>query len=170
MTTDTTMHPQPIDGASHVPWEPLGQIVPADLPAPSDLYPGPWTTQGRGNGHEDVLDGQGRIFAHVYCWDSDDFDALEKAVKASEEGHEAEIIAALRVRYFAAEHFARRGLRAQIEDRGGAVPTPSELAAAGARPELTPAEIAARTARVEAAIARGHAMRSSAVTEQLKQR
>lgn len=60
-----------------VDWEPLDQIRAQDIPAPSPEYPGPWTIQHRGNGHVDLFDVNGKYFAHVYCWDSNDFYTLE---------------------------------------------------------------------------------------------
>ena len=157
-------HPDPVEGPSRVPWEPLGQVSPGALPGPSETYPGPWKTHGRGNGHEDVADAEGRIFAHVYCWDGADYAALFTAVKKSEAGHEDEIVATLRAQYLTAEHWVRSDLRRRIESYGGSVPTPDELAAAGARPERTPDEFAARDAMVAAAIARGEALRASVAT------
>jgi hypothetical protein len=76
-----SQHPEPIEGESCVPWEPLGQIDPDALPEPSDKYPGPWDEYHRGNGHVDILDGQDRIFAHVYCWDGKDWAALSRATR-----------------------------------------------------------------------------------------
>lgn len=72
-----------VEGTFHVPWEPLGQVSPDELPDASEKYPGPWTTQHRGNGHFDVMDAEGRNFAHVYCWDSKESDALYEKVAAS---------------------------------------------------------------------------------------
>ena len=152
---DNRAHPAPIDGVDRVPWEPLGQIDPGKLPAQSELYPGPWTSHGRGNGHWDIVDANGRVFAHVYCWDQADYDALDAALRSSEAGHEAEIIKRLRAEYLTAHHWQRITLQTEIESRGGTAPTPEELAAAGARREATPEEIAASLARVEAMIARG---------------
>lgn len=53
------------------------------LPLPSSEYPGPWTTHGRGNGHIDVFDANGKYIAHVYCWDEKDWDTLDAAVERS---------------------------------------------------------------------------------------
>ena len=78
------IHPDPIqnlEAQEVIPWEPLGQIAPKDLPGPSEKYPGPWKTSDRGNGHIDLMDAQNRVFAHVYCWDDSDWGALEAALK-----------------------------------------------------------------------------------------
>lgn len=76
-------HPNPKSSDVVLSWEPLGQIKASELPAPSEEYPGPWQVKGRGNGHEDIYDGKDRYFAHIYCWDSKDWDALEKKVIAA---------------------------------------------------------------------------------------
>jgi len=76
-------HPKPIEGSVKVSWEPLGQIEPSDLPAPSEIYPAPWAAHHRGNGHFDVADGQGRIFAHVYVWGGEDGRVFETKMKAA---------------------------------------------------------------------------------------
>ncbi len=78
------IHPAPVQSDRAVPWEPLGQISPNELPSPSETYPGPWTVQERGNGHVDVIDARGRRFAHVYCWDSKESAELCAAIVASE--------------------------------------------------------------------------------------
>lgn len=72
------IHPDPVSGSVAVPWEPLGQIAPGELPTPSEKYPAPWTHQHRGNGHVDVFDSKGRMFAHVFLWDSQDWDVFNK--------------------------------------------------------------------------------------------
>ena len=56
-----------------IPWEPVGQVDPKDLPdeAPEG-YPAPWKTHGRGNGHFDVIAADGTYVAHVYLWDEKD--------------------------------------------------------------------------------------------------
>jgi hypothetical protein len=79
------VHPETIEGPRVVPWEPLGQIEPSKLPAPSEKYPGPWTTYHRGNGHMDVMDAQGRYFAHVYLWDKADWETLETKLVAAQD-------------------------------------------------------------------------------------
>lgn len=78
------LHPRPIEGPDKVPWEALGQIRPEQIPQPSETYPGPWTEQHRGNGHIDLYDAMGRNFAHVYCWDQAEWDAVDAAIKASQ--------------------------------------------------------------------------------------
>lgn len=79
-------HPKAVEGACSVPWEPLGQVSPDKLPEPSETYPGPWTTQDRGNGHTDVYDAKGRYFAHVYLWDAADWGVLSAKLKAASAG------------------------------------------------------------------------------------
>ena len=77
-------HPKPIEGGGiKVSWETLGQIEPGDLPAPSNVYPAPWTAHHRGNGHFDVADASGRVFAHVFVWDSKDGDIFNSKMKAA---------------------------------------------------------------------------------------
>lgn len=67
-----------------VDWEPLNQIRASELPEPSSEHPIPWSIQSRGNGHIDVYDGNGKYFAHVFCWDKNDFNTLDaKIAKAS---------------------------------------------------------------------------------------
>ncbi len=66
------VHPAAVEGPRTVPWEPLGQIDPYRLPGPSATYPGPWTEYGRGNGHSDIRDACGRVFAHVYCYSAEE--------------------------------------------------------------------------------------------------
>jgi hypothetical protein len=66
-------HDQPL-----IPWESLDQIAPKELEKYAavltpDKYPRPWALWDRGNGHIDLLDSQDRVFAHVYCWDEEDF-------------------------------------------------------------------------------------------------
>lgn len=78
-----TMHSKPVEGTFKPDWEHLGQIDPTQIPLPSETYPGPWKTSWRGNGHVDLIDAQGRYFAHVYCWDKAESDLLDVAVKAS---------------------------------------------------------------------------------------
>lgn len=76
-------HPETIEGESTVPWEPLGQIDPSKLPEPSEKYPGPWEENHRGNGHLDLVDGLGRCFAHVYCWDYHEWSVLRSKLRAA---------------------------------------------------------------------------------------
>lgn len=75
-------HSDPVQGSFTVPWEALGQISPSDLPSDDPRYPRPWTFTDRGNGHHDVIDAQGRTFAHVYCWDAAEFRQLLDAVRS----------------------------------------------------------------------------------------
>lgn len=83
LTLTSVKHPKPIEGDFKVQWEPLGQIEPKDLPEASDVYPGPWTEWGRGNGHIDLYDSLGRNFAHVYCWDEAEYNQLKEAIENS---------------------------------------------------------------------------------------
>ena len=76
-------HPETIEGPRIAPWEPLGQIEPAELPEPSEKYPGPWTSHHRGNGHVDVMDAKGRYFAHVYIWDTAESEVFGAKLRAS---------------------------------------------------------------------------------------
>jgi len=78
-------HPDAIGGPDCIPWEPLGQVDPDKLPEPSERYPGPWDESCRGNGHVDVIDGWGRWFAHVYCWDGADWLVLGRKIRAAKE-------------------------------------------------------------------------------------
>jgi hypothetical protein len=74
------LHAQPLQGPVPVDWEALAQIGPKDLPEPSEMYPGPWYTEGRGNGHMDVFDARNRLFAHVYLWDEKEWTEFEAAL------------------------------------------------------------------------------------------
>lgn len=79
-------HPQTIEdphAKAVIGWEPLGQIDPDQLPAPSETYPAPWTCESRGNGHMDVFDAQGRYFAHVFCWDDRDFKVFDEKMASA---------------------------------------------------------------------------------------
>lgn len=40
----------------------------------TEEYPVPWTYIDRGNGHTDVIDAKGKVFANVYCWQDSDFE------------------------------------------------------------------------------------------------
>ncbi len=77
------LHPDPVAGGLRPDWEALGQVDPSELPEPSVTYPGPWRLEDRGNGHEDVFDARGRLFAHVYCYAKEDFAALMLSVRKS---------------------------------------------------------------------------------------
>ncbi len=79
----STKHPEPVEGPRIVDWEPLGQIEPHELPAPSEKYPAPWTVESRGNGHMDVFDAKGRYFAHVHVWDEKDGQEFERKLAAA---------------------------------------------------------------------------------------
>jgi hypothetical protein len=72
-----------IDNGPIVPWEPVGQCSPDELPdtAPEG-YPAPWTLHHRGNGHVDVMAGNGEQVAHVYLWNQDDPAILDAKVAA----------------------------------------------------------------------------------------
>lgn len=73
-----------IQGDAGVPWEPLNQVRPEELPKEADdRFPDPWRTVSRGNGHIDVYDRSGRAFAHVYTWDMKDNKILEARMEGS---------------------------------------------------------------------------------------
>jgi hypothetical protein len=59
-----------------VPWEPVNQITPDEMSGLSAMHPGPWSCFERGNGHIDVFDANNGYVAHVYCWDSSDYNLL----------------------------------------------------------------------------------------------
>ncbi len=79
----SSLHPEPVVSGFRPAWESLGQVDPSELPEPSVTYPGPWRLEDRGNGHEDVFDASGRLFAHVYCYAKEDFAALMLSVRKS---------------------------------------------------------------------------------------
>ena len=68
-----------LDGDVKVPWEPVGQVAPKDLPdqAPEG-YPAPWSIHGRGNGHFDIIASDDTYVAHVYVWDRKEMAVLQQ--------------------------------------------------------------------------------------------
>lgn len=64
-----------------IPWEPVGQVKPEELPdeAP-ESHPAPWKVSG-GNGHLDIVASNGEYVAHVYIWDEKDWEVLEDKLK-----------------------------------------------------------------------------------------
>lgn len=66
-----------------IPWEPVGQCSPSDLPdvAPAS-HPAPWTEHHRGNGHVDLIAANGEQVAHVYLWDRAEIDLLQAKIKS----------------------------------------------------------------------------------------
>ena len=77
-----TLHPDPIGQGGVIPGEVLFPIRPQHLSeVDKTLYPLPWTLWEKGNGHVDVIDAKDRIFAHVYCWDDADWEALDALVR-----------------------------------------------------------------------------------------
>lgn len=67
-----------------VPWEPLDQIKPEELPedTPDPVrFPLPWGSCSRGNGHEDIVAHNGVIVAHVYCWDAKAYKELDSRLR-----------------------------------------------------------------------------------------
>lgn len=70
------------DAKKVIPWEPVGQILPAELPdkAPEG-YPAPWTREHRGNGHFDVIANDGTYVAHVFIWDRNYGEVFDEKLK-----------------------------------------------------------------------------------------
>lgn len=60
-------------------WEPESAKL-EDLHA-SAAHPAPWKIHGRGNGHHDIYDANGKYVAYQYCWDLKDYDALAKKLE-----------------------------------------------------------------------------------------
>jgi len=69
-----------------VPWEPKGQVKAKDMPdSAPEGYPAPWESHGRGNGHYDVYDANGKYLIHIYIWDNAEWETF-KAKLASING------------------------------------------------------------------------------------
>lgn len=80
-----SIHDEKPVGERKVPWEPLDQIKPEDLPdfnPDPERFPTPWGLYGRGNGHIDVMADNGTYVAHVYTWDLADSEILKSKLKA----------------------------------------------------------------------------------------
>jgi len=60
-----------------VPWEPQEQLQPHQIPDdPGDGFQRPWSIQGRGNGHYDLIAANGVYISHIYCWKMQDYKDL----------------------------------------------------------------------------------------------
>jgi len=79
-----------------VPWEPMDQITPEQLPDSNPdpkRFPTPWKVRSRGNGHEDIVAADGTYLCHVYCWYDNDFMVvLEKLARINGDEVPASVI------------------------------------------------------------------------------
>ena len=66
---------------TNITGEQFDQISPSQLKVIATGRARPLATTSRGNGHIDVLDGTGVVFAHVYCWDAADGEELQQVIE-----------------------------------------------------------------------------------------